>query len=141
TPDQLADLKQRNHPNVNPTLDGVAPFTADTFAISPGERIPLHATWAACSDGEASCTGSEHYASFAPSTQTVVGRTEAMRISWFATDGSFDEDRTGREEGDPAAFTDNTWFAPKRAGLVHLWVVLRDDRGGVGWRGFVIDVK
>jgi hypothetical protein len=24
---------------------------------------------------------------------------------------------------------------------VHLWVVLRDDRGGVGWAGFVVQTQ
>ena len=60
---------------------------------------------------------------------------------WFATAGTFDEDHTGREEGDVAPSTDNAWTAPSSAGQVHLWAVIRDDRGGVGWRSFTIDVR
>ena len=34
----------------------------------------------------------------------------------------------------------NAWTAPSDPGLVRLWVVLRDDRGGVGWAEYLIQV-
>jgi len=60
-----------------------------------------------------------------------------MRVSWFATGGSFDVDHTGRLESEFAQTTsDDTWTAPKDPGPVFMWVVLRDDRGGVDWQEF-----
>ena len=64
-----------------------------------------------------------------------------MTVAWFATGGSFDNDRTGRDTSDLTASSDNGWHAPAAAGPVHLWVVLRDDRGGVGWAEYAFDVK
>jgi hypothetical protein len=63
-----------------------------------------------------------------------------MEVAWFATGGSFDDDRTGTAPTDPTPFTTNTWHAPASPGLVHLWVVLRDDRGGAGWTEYALDV-
>jgi hypothetical protein len=64
-----------------------------------------------------------------------------MRVSWFATAGSFSDDRTGREEHDLATFSDVQWTAPSTPGVVHLWVVLRDARGGVDWSSFDVTVQ
>lgn len=56
-----------------------------------------------------------------------------MRVSWFATAGSFANDRTGRGEEELETFTENAWTAPDEARNVHLFVVLRDSRGGVAF--------
>ena len=143
--DQLADLKQRNHPNTNTALDDVAVVGGvsldKTSTVSAGQRITLSATWAACADGAPACTGAEHYANYDTATQTVNARTEAIRVSWFATDGTFDDDRTGVEEGVAASFSNNAWTAPSAPGTVHMWIVIRDDRGGVGWKSYSLDVR
>ena len=82
------------------------------------------------------------------------GTYESLTVSWFTTAGHLDGGRSiylppGCD--DPAACADQlpedgadtTWFAPTQAqaagfvdgnGLVRLWAVIRDDRGGVGWR-------
>jgi hypothetical protein len=135
--------------------------------ITPGEGLSLRASWAACpksavcADGicspdedkkscpqdcdlpqPAGCTGSEAYLELDQQTHELVHRHEAIRISWFATDGLFEHERTGRAEVDAASvFTDNTWTAPSARGEVSLWVVIRDDRGGVGWSAYTLDVE
>jgi len=88
------------------------------------------------------CTGSEPYVSLDPAARAIVDRREAIRVSWFATDGEFEHDRTGRteEEADDAS-SENAWTAPAAIGDVHVWVVVRDDRGGVGFREATIDVQ
>ncbi len=63
-----------------------------------------------------------------------------MRVSWVATGGAFDDDTTGRAPTDATPYTDDGWTAPSTPGTVHVWAVLRDDRGGIGWRSYVIDV-
>jgi hypothetical protein len=72
--------------------------------------------------------------------QELVDHRESMRVSWFATDGQFAHERTGRDESDFATDTSNRWTAPSTAGLVHLWVVLRDSRGGVDYASYDITV-
>lgn len=151
-----------------PTL-GDAELSADDAAqpltVSASKAFALRATWPACptspscgdgicSPGEATqdcpddctmpkgCGGSEPFAYLDPENHVVVDRHEAMRVSWFATGGALENDRTGRQEGEFAETTsDNTWTAPAQAGPVFLWVVLRDDRGGVDWRSFKVDVQ
>lgn len=88
------------------------------------------------------CTGSEPYVVLDPAARKIVEHHEAMRVAWFATDGSFDHDGTGRTEREARsnAFSENEWVAPGAKGRVHFWFVLRDDRGGVGWTELFVDV-
>ncbi len=88
------------------------------------------------------CTGSEPYVQLDPVSRTIVNRHEGMTVAWFATDGSFDDDGTGRTEREAQknAFSENEWVAPGAKGRVHFWFVLRDDRGGVGWTELFVDV-
>ena len=147
--------------NAELTLDSAeAPL-----AVTASKTLTLKANWPACpsepscGDGICSpgekvqdcpddcttprgCGGSEPFAYLDPTQHALVDRHESMRVSWFATAGSFDSDHTGRLESDYAEiFSDNTWTAPKVPGPVFLWVVLRDDRGGVDWKSFVVEVK
>jgi hypothetical protein len=64
-----------------------------------------------------------------------------MRVSWFASAGSFDADVTGRTEDETDTFTDNGWTAPADAAHIHLWRVLRDARGGATWTEDVVEVE
>ena len=54
-----------------------------------------------------------------------------MTLSWLASDGVVAEANTGRAEDDPALFATTTWNAPTTLGVVHLFVVLHDNRGGI----------
>jgi hypothetical protein len=66
---------------------------------------------------------------------------ESMRVSWYSNAGSFQDDRTGRSESEFETNTDNIWTAPDTAGVVTVWVVLRDSRGGIAWRSYRIQVQ
>lgn len=94
-----------------------------------------------CRDAPRGCTGSETYLWADPQRRVVEERREGVVVSWYATGGRFAEERTGRTEKDPDG-TDatNVWTAPAEAGAVRLWVVLRDDRGGIGWGEYRIVV-
>ena len=63
-------------------------------------------------------------------------------MSWFGTDGAFEHDRTGRAGDELDTFTDDVWTAPAVAEptVVHFWVVLRDERGGVDFASFELVV-
>ena len=153
-----------------PTL-GDVPLSEDDGATPPlsvprGVQQTLRAAWpscpaeASCGDGICSpgedetscmqdcalnpvgCSGPEPYAYFDPGTFTLSDRHEAMRVSWFATAGSFDSDHTGQSEANyRITSSDGVWTPPNEVGPVFLWVVLRDDRGGVDWKSFRIDIQ
>jgi hypothetical protein len=133
------------------------------LVVEPGERVHLRADWAACptepscGDGICSpeeqecaddcrephgCTGSEAYVYFDPLSRQLVDRREALRVAWFATAGAFEHERTGRGADEATdTSTDNAWQAPDDATDIRLWVVLRDDRGGVGWGSYRLQVQ
>ncbi|HEY4102292.1 MAG TPA: hypothetical protein VGM44_00310 [Polyangiaceae bacterium] len=153
-----------------PTL-GDAPLSEDDGVTTPltiprGTRQTLRAFWpscpvaASCGDGICSpgedetscmadcaknpvgCSGPEPYAYFDPGTFMLIDRHEAMRVSWFASEGSFSSDHTGRSESEyTVTSSDDTWTAPTTPGPVFLWVVLRDDRGGIDWKSFRVQVR
>lgn len=87
------------------------------------------------------CAGAERYVNFDLGAQSVVDAREGIQVSWFATAGIFDADSTGRQSSDTALTSDNGWKAPSTPGTVHLWVVLHDDRGGVGWGSYTLAVR
>ncbi|MFO0675094.1 MAG: hypothetical protein U0169_01040 [Polyangiaceae bacterium] len=83
----------------------------------------------------------EEYAYYDPVAVRVVARHESLRVSWFATGGSFEHDRTGRDEDDATAHSDDRWTPPDAPGRVWVWAVLRDDRGGAAVTSLPIDVS
>jgi len=125
----LAAYRARYRANVNPDVQVEAPRRA-----RPGERITVAARFSICS---APCRGREPYVAVDPRTGALVERTEVMTVSWFAAAGVFDVDRAS-PGGDVA---ENAWTAPTSAGVVPLYAVLRDDRGGSGWAQIAIDVR
>jgi hypothetical protein len=141
------------HVNTNPAAaslskvegDSATPIAADgadaaaPLQVAPGAHLELRVEWPAC-QGTDPCDGAEGYLAIDPATKQVVTRRESMVASWFATSGAFDEERNGRAESDLAASASNGWTAPPSPGTVHLWVVLRDARGGVGWTGYTLTV-
>lgn len=119
---------------------GIAP--AASLVVAPGETVTLRATWAPCPTTPVKgCTGAEPYVALDPAAHALVDRRESMRVSWFATAGNYSHDRTGRTEQDTASFSENEWTAPDTSGEISLWVVLRDDRGGVGFEAYAINVQ
>ena len=133
--------------------------------VAAGARVQLRATWSACPeqpvcgdgmctagenqstcaadcrDAPKGCTGAERYLWPNPETRRVQERREAMTVAWYSEAGTFDEAQTGRSETDTGVDAANVWTAPAQRGLVRLWTVLRDDRGGVGWREYVVTVE
>lgn len=114
-------------PNKNPTLlpliasvDGARVSFA---AVRSGSHVDLTASWASAS--------AETYAYYDPAADAVVTKREAMSVAWYASGGTLKDESTGRAEGDLETTSENTWTAPTAAGAAHLWVVLRDSRGGV----------
>jgi hypothetical protein len=152
-------------PGLNPTP--LTPLQSDpnaSLALAPGAKTELFATWPACPTGDgntcgdglcglaedvgtcapdcrapAVCAGAEPYLWFNPETRSLEQRREALRISWSATGGAFELPRT-EERRDVQNVSTNRWIAPTTPGRYLLWVVLRDDRGGVSWLSFAVTV-
>jgi hypothetical protein len=148
----VSDPAQRTtDPNQNPTLADFYATTPSGFAetldddggvwqYAPGED---KAAW------DVAATRAPDSAQRKPD-----GTYEALTVSWFTTAGHLDGGRslylppgctTPSDCADqlPETGADTTWFAPTAAqasgfvdgnGLVGFWAVIRDDRGGVGWR-------
>jgi hypothetical protein len=104
----------------------------DTQIVSPGESVVFEARFTASS--------AETFPVLNPSGDALVDQTESLYMSWFATSGSFEHDRTGVAGTEVAISTSNTWKAPDTAMPVYLWLVLRDSRGGTTFKQYKIKV-
>jgi hypothetical protein len=143
-------------PNQNPAVASLAVVSADggTTTIAPdapdagpppalpaGGETTLRVAWPVCPQTVAACSGAETYIYIDPTTKQIATGRESIVASWYASAGTFALDRVGRAGTDSALSVDDTWTAPASAGTVHLWVVLRDARGGVGWASYTIAVE
>jgi hypothetical protein len=151
TGEQLFDYQKRVRVNEHPAISGVLidgdagrPLSVDDgettpISVKPGAQLKLRVGWPSC--GSEACAGAETYVYYDPLARKLVDRREAMRVSWFSGSGSFQDDHTGRREDETDAFSDGLWTAPSTPGPAHLWVVLRDSRGGVDWQSYVVNVE
>jgi hypothetical protein len=138
----VAQFNQEYQPNSDPGIAATDLIRADgsrlsldsgTQTIAAGETVVLEATFAAGS--------AETFPVLDPSGDALVTQTESLHMSWFATSGSFEHDRTGVAGDEPATSTSNTWKAPDAAmPVVYLWLVLRDSRGGTAFKSYTIQV-
>jgi hypothetical protein len=156
------------NPEVASLSVGGAAWAADTTGktntVTAGQKVELQVAWPTCplvdrcGDGVCGpdetkvscaadctnpkgCTGAERFVNFDLVSQQVVDAREGMHVSWFATGGGFDQDRTGSSSTNDATTSANGWTAPSQKGPAHVWVVLHDDRGGVGWAGYAVQVQ
>jgi hypothetical protein len=119
--------------NANPALlplsvDG-APIAGATFHA--GVAVTLTVSWPA--------TSAETYAYYDAATSSVTTKRESLRVAWTASGGALATESTGRAEDDAATSTDDVW-TPPAAGPAHLWIVLRDSRGGVDFATYDVTV-
>jgi hypothetical protein len=126
------DFAKRYKPNQNPVLNDVAPGEIINGTISAGKKVTLTASWPPES--------AETYPVYDLAALALIDHRESLRVSWFATAGAFEHDLTGRGEDEMQTTSDNDWTAPTNPGMVTMWVVLRDSRGGVAWRQFTVTV-
>jgi hypothetical protein len=122
------EFAKRYQANQNPTL--VPP---DPPVVTRKAKVTLTASWPPESV--------ESFPVYDLNSLSLVDHREAMRVSWFATAGQFEHDRTGRGEDEMETSTENSWTAPDMAGAVTMWVVLRDSRGGVAFATLTATVQ
>jgi hypothetical protein len=115
---------------------GATPQPA-TATVAPGAKVTLEVSWP---DGTA-----EPYPVWDIANHTLTMHNESLRVSWFASDGAFDLDTSGRGENETTIdFTRNDWTAPTTppdGGVVHFWLVLRDSRGGIDFAVFDLTIS
>lgn len=99
--------------NQNPVIDALT----GGDAVTAGETVTLSLRWLPESR--------ERFLVYDARTRDLVTRDETLRASWYTTAGTLEHDTTTGELA-----TENRWTAAT-TGTAHLWVVLRDDRGGV----------
>jgi hypothetical protein len=92
-----------------------------------------------CRTDPVGCTGGESYLLADVETRAVLMVREKVSVAWFTTGGTFATSTTDDPAGDDR--TENVWTAPGEAGAFSLWLVLRDDRGGVSWRELQVEVQ
>jgi hypothetical protein len=68
----------------------------------------------------------------------VVERTEDPIASWFGTGGKFGNEQTTTQL---TKTLDNTFTAPDAPGPIAIYIVVRDQRGGVGWTSLDVLVQ
>lgn len=133
-------------PNAAPSIedvvldpDGAAPLSilqasGGAGAVASGAPVTLRLSWPD--------TAAESYVLYDPASRTLLDAREGLNVSWFANGGALEDDRTGRSGAEAETSTDNVWTPPTVAAatIVHFWVVLRDDRGGVDFATFDLTV-
>jgi len=147
---ELRELRVRR---ADGSLETVA--AGQAIAVGPSERVELEAVWPDCpaSDtcGDAvcgadesrltcaadcepmrGCAGAERYLYFDSQRDALVARREALRLAWYTTAGSFDEERTGAAADELRSTSTNGFRAAEQPTAGTLWLVIRDSRGGVG---------
>jgi hypothetical protein len=128
--------------NANPVLQSLAMIDATGVGadllggagvVTSGARVDLLAS--------ASPESAESFPVYDAASQTLRQDVETLRLSWFASDGKFENDRSNADATSLAAT--NTWTAPQVADavVVPIWVVLRDSRGGVDWVSTSLTVR
>jgi hypothetical protein len=137
--------------NQNPTL-------ADFYATTPsGYAEPLddgNGVWQYAPGEDKAEWNIAAHRDDAAAEKKPDGTYEALTVSWFTTAGHLDGGRSlylpegcntpsACADQLPETGADTTWFAPTAdqasgkvdaGGGVGFWAVIRDDRGGVGWR-------
>lgn len=133
--------------NQNPAVAGLSLDGSDVPedgsgappTVAAGSKVTLAASWPTCAEAGA-CAGAEVYTLYDAESKELVTRREAISASWYTTEGTFGDARNGRSGEETETSVDNAWTAPDAAGEVWIAVVLRDERGGVGFAGFRVDV-
>jgi hypothetical protein len=128
---------------------------AEELEVERDEELLLFARWDACPESDTcgdglcgpdesrtscaedcaapvGCRGQERYLWFDTERRELTVRRESMRLAWYATAGTYREERTGEADQSSTGSSRNHWKAPDQAGSTTLWVVARDARGGVG---------
>ncbi|MDB4976044.1 MAG: hypothetical protein JWN48_4385 [Myxococcaceae bacterium] len=131
-----ADYAARYKPNQNPEIQslelaGSAGPADARYVVPRGSKLPLRIRWDPAAN--------ETYVLFDPIQRAIVERTEALDVSWYTNGGEFEHDRTTRD-GDQPSSSNTLQLDGSVTQSVQVWIVLRDERGGVGVATLLLDL-
>lgn len=119
---------QRYVNNRNPTLDAVFDATGgDVRELS--RESPNVTSRDALLVAHWTSDSAERYVRVEPTTRALDERTESLEIAWFTDGGSFARDRTAPDGA--STTSQNTLHLDASTHSATVWIVLRDERGGV----------
>lgn len=102
-------------------------------ALPAGRDVQFEVSWES--------EDAERFVYVEPTMQKLMERREALRAFWYATEGVFEHDVTGRGEDDTGRTAENIWRSPDTRGEVFFWIVLRDNRGGMDVNAYTMAVE
>jgi hypothetical protein len=120
--------RQQYVANAVPIAELMIPAT-----VAPQQRVDMVVRW---SDNQR-----ESYLWYDPATATLQTRRESMGVSWFATDGEMQVDAVSVGEAANASQVLAGWTAPSTGGVVQIWAVVRDSRGGQAILSAIVPVQ
>ena len=138
-------------PNHNPTLGGQGGLWGSSMSIDdtpnpmltplvscpeagPCTRFPVSRDMPVYFTGRADPSSVETYTPLDDSGRENI--PETMRYTWFTSDGSFGDDRTGDAHPQTEWQNNDTRPAPPETQVVDLWLILQDDRTGCDYQHF-----
>ncbi len=127
------DFAQRYRSNAAPVLATFAIDSAgvpiDSTSVPAGAKLSLRASLTADS--------AELYLAYDMEHARLVELSERLEVDWFVTAGSL----SARTSSVEALSSHVRWRAPAQAGPVRLWLVVRDDRGGIAAQTFELTIS
>lgn len=130
------EYAERYEDNVNPELAAIEvageSLEVAGASLAVDERsVTLVAHWGA--------DAKETYILFDPVARVIVERDENLEISWFSDAGEFEHDRTTPDPGSDRSTNLLAIDADKTE--AHVWILLRDDRGGLATASLTLNVE
>ena len=130
-----ADFAARYVNNVNPVMGDVT--VAGALAPTDATPVPVDATQPIELVGSWTPESIEDYVAVNPETRELDDRTESMEMQWYTNGGAFAHDRT-TANSDLLTSTNTLTIDADHVGPVTVWIVLKDERGGVAFRVLVL---
>lgn len=81
----------------------------------------------------------ESYLYMDPENREFIKKKETLTASFYSSIGGFGEQH--RVQLDNKGRVTSEFASGSERGEVQVWIVVRDDRGGVGWQSFKLDVR
>jgi hypothetical protein len=138
---KVVRVSRNEAPNMNPSIDS---FAIAGLAIPQGQseiQIPLCLPNTACKDVPLDAILAQSSFEAYPTSYVMPGATgysdEVLYISWFATAGEFDNDRSASDSPEEPA-SNRLSLAVDDPDSLTLYIVAHDNRGGTSWTSIIL---
>lgn len=137
---QVAQYNQEHEDNQNPTVKKVEIRVpgGQWEVISLDDQAPLRVSRNQIIRVRSEWDELERYLYLDPESREFVKKTETLIASFYSSIGGFDEHRV---QLDDKGRVTSEFESGSERGEIQVWIVVRDDRGGLGWESFKLDVR